>query len=286
MINWIEILLRSVILFFTVFILARVVSKKNVGRMTAFNFINYVVIAIIAALISVNIINDIAIGVVALSVWVLLPIVLDFLSLKSKLASNWINGRELILVKNGKVLEDNLKLARLTGEDLLKELRSKEVFSLMNVEFAMMEPSGEINILLKPDNMPITPAHLGVKVNPQTSPQTVILDGNVINESLSNIGLNSNWLMNQLESIGVSLDNVFIGQVDSSGDLYLDLFDDKIQLPQPSVREMLFASLEKSQANLTTFALETQDDDAKQMYNRNVQKLEMIIRKLEPYLMR
>jgi len=284
--NWIEILLRSTVLFITIFVLIKIIGKRNVARMSAFNFVNYGIIAIITALISVKIIENIAVGVVALAVWLFIPIILDYLALKSKLAHNWIHGRELILIKNGKVLEDNLKLARLTGEDLLKELRSREVFSLMNVEFALMEPSGEINLLLKSDKLPITPGHLGVKVNPQTSPQTVILDGNIINESLSNLGLNISWLMNQLESTGVTLDNVFIGQVDSSGDLYLDLFDDLIQLPQPTVREMLCASLEKCQADLTTFAFETQDSEAKEMYSKNVQRLEELIRKLRPYLTR
>lgn len=284
--NWLEILLRSVVLFFSVFAIMRVIGKKNVARMTAFNFVNYAVIGIIAALISLNVINNIAIGVVALAVWVLIPIGLDYVSLKSKLAHNWIHGRELILIKNGKVLEENLRLARLTGEDLLKELRSKEVFSLINVEFAMMEPSGEINILLRSDKLPITPGHLGISVNPQTSPQTVILDGNIINESLSNIGLNSNWLINQLQATGVALENVFIGQVDPSGDLYLDLFDDVIQLPQPTVREMLQANLEKCQADLTIFALETNNEEAKKMYSRNVDKLKQVMRKIEPYLIR
>ncbi|MHB8065632.1 MAG: DUF1657 domain-containing protein, partial [Ruminiclostridium sp.] len=127
---------------------------------------------------------------------------------------------------------------------------------------------------------------LGVKTAPQAEPQTIILDGNVLNEPLASLGLNKEWLRIQLENMGVSLDNVFLGQVDSSGDLYVDLFDDAIELPQPKVKEMNYANIEKAQASLTTFALETNDNNAKAMYKKNAQKLKQLMDKLNPYLLR
>ncbi len=285
MMDWIEILLRSIALFLLSLTFIRIMGKRNPSKMTAFNFVNYIVIAIIASLISVNIIKNVAFGLIALSVWILFPIALDFLSMKSKWIHDWVNGKETILIKQGKIMEENLFQVRLTGEELLRALRSKNAFSVAEVEFAVLESTGDINILLKSDKKPITPHDLGRKVAPLTEPQTVILDGNILNEPLFNLGLNQDWLKTQLESTGVSLDNVFIGQVDSSGDLYIDLFDDSIQLPQPKVKEMLYANLEKSQADLMTFALETENQNAKIMYAKNVERLKGIIEKLEPYLL-
>jgi uncharacterized membrane protein YcaP (DUF421 family) len=196
-----------------------------------------------------------------------------------------VYGKETILIKNGKVMEENLSQVRFTGEELLRELRSKNVFNLMDVEFALMETTGEINMLLKSYKTPITPHDLGKQVSPQTESQTVILDGNIIDEALSNRGLNHGWLNTQLESLGVSLDNVFIGQVDSSGDLYVDLFEDSIQIPKPQVKELIYANLEKTQADLLSFALETQNPKTKDMYSNDAQKLQSIVKKLEPYLL-
>lgn len=284
--SWIEILLRSIALFFLVLLSIRIMGKRHIARMTPFHFVIYSVIAILAALISVNLIKNIAFGFIALGVWVLFSIALDYLSLRSKLIHDLINGKETVLIKQGKVMEDNLKQMRLTGEELLKELRFKNVFNLADVEFAVMETTGEMNVLLKSDKKPITLHYLGKKVASQAEPQTVILDGNIIDESLSNIGLNQRWLNTQLESMGVSLDNVFIGQVDSSGDLYIDLFDDSIQIPQAKVKEMLYANLEKGQANLSSFALETENKQAKAMYAADAEKLQEILKKLEPYLLR
>jgi len=84
----------------------------------------------------------------------------------------------------------------------------------------------------------------------------------------------------------VSLDNVFIGQVDSSGDLFIDLFDDSIEVAQPKVKEMLYASMSKVQADLLCFSLETEDMKTRRMYLNNANKLKKIMDKLEPYLLR
>lgn len=172
-------------------------------------------------MISSGIIGNLVIGLIALAVWGLLPIALEYLALKSKWVHDLLNGKETILIKQGKIMEESLFQVRLTGEELLRELRSKNFFNLSEVEFAVMETTGEINVLPKSENKPLTPHDIGQKVAPRTESQTVILDGNILDEPLAGMGLNRNWINLQLERLGVSLSNVFVGQVDSSGDLYI-----------------------------------------------------------------
>lgn len=284
--TWLTLLFISVILFFTTLIITRFMKKKSLSAATPFDFISYIVVAMTVALISLDVIVNIYFGLITLAVWVLIPIILDYTSMKSKWIYNIINGKERVLIKNGKVMEDNLSKERITGQEFLQILRSKNVFNLADVEFAVMESTGDINLSLKPDKKPVTAYDLGEKVAPKTETQTVILDGNMLNEGLVNIGLNAGWLRTQLEIKGVALENVFIGQVDSSGDLYLDLFDDLIQVPKTQVKEMLYASIQKSQADLMSFYLETQDSEAKTMYLKNAEKLKCVMKKLEPYLLR
>jgi len=284
--TWIQILMTSVSLFFLLLLAIRIMGKRNIVRMTPFRFVSYIIIAVIAALMSVNMITNLALGFVALGVWVLFPIALEYLSLKSKWIHDFVNGKETVLIKHGKIMEDNLLQTRLTAEELMRELRSKNAFSLADVEFAVMEDTGDINVFMKAHKSPVSSYDLGIKVAPLAEPQTVILDGNILNEPLFSLGLNRDWLGIQLETMGVSIDNVFIGQVDSSGDLYLDLFDDAVQLPQPKVKELLYANFESSQADLTMFALETKNKAAKQMYSEDAEKLTQLMEKLKPYLLR
>ncbi len=284
--EWFVAALRSAALVFVLLICLRLTGKRQIARMTSFQMISYLIIAIITALICTNIIKNLIVGLFALGIWILLPIGLDYLSLKSKWAHDLIIGKEIILIKNGKVMEENLKKLRLTGEELLREIRSKGIFNLSDVNFAVMEASGEMNVMLQAARKPLTPHDLGKEVAPHTAPQTVILDGNIINEALGSIGLNQDWLKNQLENADISLANVFIGQVDSAGELYVDLFDDAIQVPRSQVKETLYANLQKCQADFLKYALETKNDAAKAMYTENADKLGKLIARLEPLLLR
>ncbi|GAA0077455.1 DUF421 domain-containing protein [Clostridium sp. CTA-5] len=284
--SWLILLLNSIILFFLTFVITKYMKKKSLSRATPFDFISYAVIAIIITLVSLNIVDNIYFGLITLAVWALMPIILDYASMRSKLIYNLIHGKERVLVKNGKIMEDNLSKERITGQEFLETMRSKKAFNLADVEFAVMETTGDINVSLKADKKPVTPHDLGQKVASNTEPQTVILDGNILNEGLTNAGLNHGWLTTQLEIKGVTLENVFLGQVDSSGDLYVDLFDDMIQVPKTQIKEMLYASIQKSLADLMSFSLDCDNDDAKTMYSKNAENLEKVIKKLEPYLLR
>ncbi|MCE5222094.1 MAG: DUF421 domain-containing protein [Clostridium sp.] len=284
--TWLRLLFNSILLFFLSLVIVRYMKKKSLSNATAFDFISYAVIAVTVTLISLDVISNIYFGLITLGVWAIMPIILDYASMKSKWIYNAINGKERVLIKNGKVMEDNLSKERITGQEFLQQLRSKKAFNLADVEFAVMETTGDINVSLKADKKPVTAYDLGTKVAPKTEPQAVILDGNILNESLTNIGLNHCWLRTELENKGVALENVFIGQVDSSGDLYLDLFDDMIQVPKTQVKEMLYASIQKSQADLMSFSLESDNKVAKAMYLKNAENLNKVMEKLEPYLLR
>ena len=284
--TWLILLFNSVILFFLTLVIVKYMKKKSLSRPTPFDFISYTVIAIIITLSSLNILTNIYFGLITLAVWALMPIILDYAAMKSKWIYNLIHGKERVFIKNGKVMEDNLSKERITGQEFLQEMRFKKVFNLADVEFAVMETTGDINVCLKADKEPVTSHDLGKTVATKAEPQVVILDGNILNEGLTNIGLNEGWLKTELQKKGVDLENVFIGQVDSSGDLYVDIFDDMIQIPKTQVKEMLYAGIQKSQADLMSFSLDTDNEAAKAMYLKNAEKLQKVMEKLEPYLLR
>lgn len=284
--DWIVILIRTAVLFILCLALGKIIGTGSLSKITPFKLISYIMISVIMSLILLDLIPNVILGLVALAAWVSLFLSLDYLSIKSKWFHDFIMGKETVLISKGKVLEENLMSVRYTGDELLRELRSKNAFNLADVEFAVMESTGEINVLLKSDKCPVTSHDLQKKVDPLSQPETVILDGNILDESLTNSGLNREWLNIQLSNAGVSLDNVFIGQIDSSGNLYIDLFDDMIQTAQSNVKEMLYANIAKCQADFLTFALETNNPQSKQMYSSNADKLKKLMNDLEPYLLR
>ena len=113
--TWLIILFNSIVLFFLTLIITKYIKKKTLSRATPFDFISYAVIAIIISLISLNIVPNIYFGLITLAVWALMPLILDYASMKSKVIYNLINGKERVLIKNGKIMEDNLSKERITG---------------------------------------------------------------------------------------------------------------------------------------------------------------------------
>ncbi|WP_336772825.1 DUF421 domain-containing protein [Paenibacillus sp. MMO-58] len=282
--EWLEVTLRTFLAILVLFLLTKLVGKRQISQLSFFEYITGISIGNLAAYVSLDLEANWYLGLISLGCWVLVSVGIEFLQLKSKKGRDLIDSKATVLIKGGKVLEDNLKKERLTSDELLEQLRKKDVFRVADVEFAIMEPSGDISVLLTRENQPLTPAHLGIKVAPEHEPQTVIMDGKILDEPLSTVGLNRRWLATELEKIGVSLDNVFIGQVDAYRQLYVDLYDDHIKVPQPQLKAELYALLKKIEADLELFGLSTKNTDAKHMYERCAQEMRQVITKMKPLL--
>ena len=199
MAEWITILIRSFLMFIIIVTFMRIIGRKQTSQMTYSDFVVGIAIGTTTALISFNVIKNLALGLVGLGAWIAFSIVLNYLSLKSKWFHDLFRGRETVLIKHGKVLEENLKEVKYTGEELLSQLRRKNIFRFADVEFAVMEANGEVSVMLKSEQTPITPKQLGWQVAANAEPQTVILDGNIMDEPLRNQGLNRQWLHTELE---------------------------------------------------------------------------------------
>jgi uncharacterized membrane protein YcaP (DUF421 family) len=284
--EWLVFLLRSAGLLLITLFLVRLIGKRQTARLTFFDLVTGVTIAVIAAAISINLVANPVNGLIALAVWTIFPALIYVLSMKYKAVRDIVQGKETILINHGKVLEDKLLEARFTPEDLLSQLRKKNAFYVADVEFAVMEPTGEVSVLLKKDKQPATPKSLGMEVGRESVPQTVILDGVVMDEPLAAMGLNRGWLHTELEKAGVAPENVFIAQVDSVGQLYLDLFDDTLQVPKPKTKELVHTTLKKCQADCELFALAAKNHKAKEMYESSSRLLAEAVRDLEPLLKR
>ncbi|HOV79066.1 MAG TPA: DUF421 domain-containing protein [Bacillota bacterium] len=284
--DWFSVLLRSAGLFALTLFLARLIGKRQTARMTFFDLVTCMVIGVTAAVISLNLAGNPADGLIVLAVWTLFPALIYVLAMKFKAVRDIVQGKETVLINHGKVLEDKLLEARLTPEDLLSQLRRKNVFNFADVEFAVLEPGGDVSVLLKKDRRPLTARAAGLSAGQESAPQTVMLDGIIMDEPLAAMGLNRGWLHAELEKAGVAPENVFIAQVDSAGQLYLDLFDDAVQAPKPKVKELTFATLKKCQADCELYALSTKQPEAKKMYGKSVETLSEVIRELEPLLKR
>ncbi|NRF95057.1 DUF421 domain-containing protein [Paenibacillus frigoriresistens] len=166
------------------------------------------------------------------------------------------------------------------GRLLLAQLRTKSFFRLADVEFAMLEPSGDLSVLLKSELQPLTPNHLGMKLNIEKPTQSVIMDGVIQDEPLAAAGRGRGWLHKELDKLGVTKENVFLAQVDTHGELTVDLYDDKLKVSQLSERPALLATLKKCEAELEFLSLTTCHPQAENMYEACSVQLTKVIQNL------
>ncbi|WP_232699651.1 DUF421 domain-containing protein [Brevibacillus daliensis] len=279
-----EIFLRSIFTLFSLLFLTRIMGKRQLAQATFFEYVVGVTIGSIAGFISTDIESNFFHGFISMLIWALVPFLLSYLSLKSKVVNDLVEGNARILIKDGKIMEDNLKKENLNGEELLEQLRLKNVFSVADVEFAVLEQNGHLSVMLKKENQPLTPKDLNIKPAPIKEPQTVILDGNVMLEPLATTGLSKRWLFTTLHKMGIPIDNVYMGQVDSYGQLHVDLYDDQITVPIPQEKPLALSVLKKCQADLEMFSLETKNTSAKKDYEKSSKQLKQIVEGLTPFL--
>ncbi len=163
----VEISIRATIGFCVLLFLTRILGKKQMGQLTIFTYINGIALGNIAGNMVVD--KDISIidSITGLTVWVLLTIIVEVLSLKSAKARTILDGEPAIVIKKGKIMYDVLTSQRLNIDDLTMLLRTNNVFSIKDVEYAILEPNGQLSVLKKPEIEQVTKKDLNLP--PRTS---------------------------------------------------------------------------------------------------------------------
>ncbi|WP_436371989.1 YetF domain-containing protein [Cytobacillus sp. BC1816] len=221
-----ETILRVTISFLVLFLLARLMGRKEIGQMTFFNWATAIGIGSIAGNLAVNESTRIKDGVIALIVWTLFTILMDMIDLKSKQGRTVTTGEPLIVIKAGRIMERALKISRVDLDELQALLRQKDIFSLNDVDYAILETNGELSVLKKESQQPVTKNDLNIMSSIKDLiplPTEVIADGKVNSKNLSKLKLDNNWLDRELQKAKIhSSEDVFFAQVQQDGTLYIN----------------------------------------------------------------
>lgn len=222
------VIIRSFVAFFVLLVLVRLMGKQQMSELTFFDYIVGITIGSIASTLSVQLNQNTFATLVGMAIWSLLPIILAYLSLHNIWIRKVVEGEATVVIENGKILEENLRKIRLTIDDLISELRIKDVFSIEEVEFAMFEANGRLSVLKKTPNQPVTPEDLGLKTEYKGLPTDLVSDGILLEDALASLGLSKAWLYHQLGKQNITgVSEVSLAQLGTNGNLYVDLIGDR-----------------------------------------------------------
>lgn len=212
-----RVVLRSLISVSILFILTRIMGKKQISQLTFFDYVVSISIGSIAAAFAVDDSIGYIKGLTGMVVYSIFPILLSFVSLKSYFGRKVLDGIPTVLIQNGKIVENGLKKAEMNINDLLEECRLKNVFDIAAIEFAIMETSGKLSIQLKSSNQPLTPKDMNMVTRYKGLCINLIVDGEILEDHLKTIGKDINWLNTELHSQGIkSSADVLLAYMDSS----------------------------------------------------------------------
>jgi len=225
--NFWEMILRTTLSFFVLLILARVLGKKQLGQLTFFHYITGITFGSIAAEIASQTETPFLDGMISLIWWGVLTYLMTIITIKSKKARVLIDDKPTILIQNGLILESALRKNRLHMDELTMMLREQAIFSVQDVQYALLETTGRLSVLPKPTEQSATKQDVKADVTPPTYiPTEVASDGQVIYENLVELELTEDWLMKKLKKQNIqSVEDVFFAQVQANGSLYVSLKD-------------------------------------------------------------
>lgn len=221
------VLVRSIIGFFSLLIFTKILGKQQISQLGFFDYALGITIGSIAATLTTDLSSRAWPHFIGLLSWALLGYLMQYITLKWRYASKYIDGEPAIIIMNGKIMEDALRKTKYKISDIMSLLRNKDVFDLSQVDFAIIEPNGQLSVLKKPQYEPLTPQDMNITKAPSGISTELIYDGILMHQNLKQLNKSEKWLMDQLKMYQVKdISEVFLATLTPSGSLYIDKYDD------------------------------------------------------------
>lgn len=209
-------IVRVTILYLFVTVAVRIMGKRNIGELQPTELVITLLLSEFASIPiednSVPLINSL----IPVMLLISFEIINSVISMKSIKFRSLSDGNPVIIIKNGKLDQKQLKKLRFTVDDVLSGLRQKDIFDINEVDYAIIETNGTLSVLLKPEKQNATKSDLKIKIKNEGFTCPVIIDGNIIKKNLAVYGITKNDIKNALKKKKVSQKDVFLMSIDNN----------------------------------------------------------------------
>ncbi|MBS4173670.1 DUF421 domain-containing protein [Bacillus sp. FJAT-49736] len=215
--DYIVIILRTLLLYASILVIFRLMGKREIGELSVLDLVVFIMMGEMAAIAIENFKSPISHTLMPMIILLVIQTVLAFISLKSSRFRKIVDGSPTIVINKGKIDENAMRKIRYNFDDLLTQLRTKDINNIADVEFAILETSGELSIIKKDKKKK--------KVNTFTQP--LIMDGQIIQENLQKTEKSEMWLRRELRKRGYPNINDISLCSFQDGQFYIDLIDER-----------------------------------------------------------
>lgn len=208
---------RALISLFTLFIVTKMLGKKQVSELSLFDYVIGISIGNFAAEMTINIESNEFNGIWAVILFGLVAYIVSWLSMKSVKLRRLMMGTPTIIIQDGKILKNNMKKVHLEVNELLEECRIKGYFDISTIAFAIMEVNGDMSFLPKAQYKPITQLDMDITSDKSELLANVIIDGKIMHTNLHLMNKDEQWLDNKLKKEGIDdIKNIILCTLDKN----------------------------------------------------------------------
>lgn len=211
---------RSIILYIIVLIVMRLMGKREIGQLQPFELAIAIMIADLASIPMSDTGIPLSNGIVPILGLLVMHLLISLINLKSIRAREIICGKPRILICRGKIQKDALIKERFTINELEERIRSQNISSLGDVEYAILETSGQISVIPKPNKRNTTPEDFNIMPDYEGIPYDLVIDGRIMSENLKKIGKNYVWLKKQVNKFNYNPEDALIVTYDGKGQIF------------------------------------------------------------------
>lgn len=221
------VLIRTIILYILVVVVMRLMGKRQIGQLEPFELVIAIMISDLASLPMQDLRIPLIHGIIPIITLLVLQSLITLLELKSEKFGSILTGTPSILIEHGKINIKELRNQRMGFNDLIEKIRLCGYYNISDVEYAILETSGQLSVIPKSKVTPATREDLNIVRPEEDLPVTLILDGKIHGHNLAIINKDTNWLYTQLKANNISSEKeVFLATLDSSGQFFYQLNDD------------------------------------------------------------
>lgn len=215
-----EILKRSLIMFIILYLIVKLLGKKQIKSLTLYDYVLSITIGSITADTIISIDTPLTDGIIALSTFGIIGIILSLITSHNHPAEEIVDGEPLVLFENDNFNYQNLETAKISIAKLLEHCRLKNCFDINELGCAILEPSGDISVLLKENYQPITSSDLKQDIKKNTKKQTyhyeIIVDGSLNESELKRAKRSKIWLNTYLKDLNKNIEDISLLSLDKN----------------------------------------------------------------------
>ena len=212
--------IRVSIIYILVLVIMRIMGKREIGQMQPFELVIAIMIADLASVPMADTGIPISNGIIPILALLLFQLIISIINLKSITLRKIICGKPRILIYRGKIDEQALKKEKITINELQERLRQKSIFTIGDVEYAILETSGEISVIQKPEKRNIIVEDLNITPEYEGIPYDLVMDGKIMYENLKKIGKDERWLQKEVEKFKTKPQDALIVTFDGKGQIF------------------------------------------------------------------